>query len=171
MKYRMLTLLLFSSLALQAQTSSDTSKAAIPLPRYLQLPDIPSFTIRLMDSSLFYKYKLPKDKSTVMVWFNPDCEHCIAEAKAITDSMHLFKNTQFVWASYAPFDTLKKFYNEMGLSRFPNFYLGRDEKYFLARFYQVRYTPFVAVYDRRGQIYKVFEGGSKLKNLVAACNQ
>lgn len=138
------------------------------LPPFMQLPEVPSYKILLMDSSTFaYKYQLKKNRPVVVIWFNPDCEHCQQETKWITDSMKLLKNIQFIFASYSKFEELKKFYNEYGLSKFENIIYGRDVQYQLPRFYELKYTPYVAAYDKDWKLIRVFEGGTTVEKLAA----
>jgi thiol-disulfide isomerase/thioredoxin len=151
-----------------AQTDSLQPK----LPPFLQLPNVPSYKLLLMDSSTYtYKYQLKKDQPVIVIYFSPDCEHCQTGTKHITDSMKLFKKVQFVFASYAKFLELKKFHEDYGLATFKNIIYGRDEQFFFPRFYNVRYTPFIAVYDKEGKLVRVFEGGTTVAKLAALCNE
>ena len=141
------------------------------LPPFMKLPEVPSYKILLMDSATYaYKYQLKKNKPVVVVYFSPDCDHCQQETRRITDSMQLLKNIQFVFVSYAPFPQLKKFYEEYGLNRFKNVIYGRDEQFFFPRFYDVKFTPFVAVYGPDWKLIRVFEGGSTVAKLLAVLN-
>lgn len=152
--------------SINAFTQTDTVPKK--LPPFMQLPEVPSYKILLMDSSTFaYKYQLKKNRPVVVIWFNPDCEHCQQETKWITDSMKLMKKVQFVFASYSKFEEMKKFYDEYGLSKFENIIYGRDVQYQLPRFYELKYTPFVAAYGKNWKLIRVFEGGTTVANLAA----
>lgn len=165
-RYSLLLIAISVYSVIQAQTPPPDT------PAYLRTRQIPAFTILLPDSiSYFYSHQLKKNMTTVMIWFNPDCEHCQTETKGITDSMSLFRSVQFVFATYAPLHEIKKFYTDYGLNRFDNIIMGRDEKYFLPTFYKFRYTPFVAVYSKEGGLNKVFEGGARIPVLAAACRE
>jgi thiol-disulfide isomerase/thioredoxin len=120
-----------------------------------------------MDSSTYhFKYQLTKQTNTVVIYFNPDCEHCKIEAKNIVDSLAQFKETQFVFASYAPFKEIQQFAADYNLLLHKNIIVGRDEQYFIPRFFKVRFTPFVAVYNKDGVLLKAFEGGASVKKLL-----
>jgi len=61
-----------------AQSSFDT------IPPYKKDKRLPAFQIQLVDSTLFSKAQLPKNKNyTVIVYFSPDCGHCQHEAKEL----------------------------------------------------------------------------------------
>jgi Thioredoxin-like len=103
----------------------------------------------------------------VVMYFSPDCDHCQEETRRLTDSMYLFENWQFVFVSYAPFGELKKYYADYGLHRFSNIIYGRDTQFFFPRFYNVKFTPFVAVYGADWKLIRVFEGGTTAAKLAA----
>jgi protein-disulfide isomerase len=145
----------------KAQTPIDTT------PQFLKTKTVPGFKILLMDSSTyFYKYQLKKNTPTVIVYFNPDCDHCQQDAKKIVDTIKAFQQVQFVFVSYAPFAEIKKFAINFKLNEQSNIKVGRDEKYFIPNFYKVRFTPFVAVYDVAGGLMRVYEGGTTMKKLA-----
>jgi thiol-disulfide isomerase/thioredoxin len=157
---------------LNINSLAQTDTLAPKVPPFLKLPNVPSYKLLLMDSSTYaYKYQLKKNRPVVVIYFNPDCGHCQSETKHITDSMNLLKKVQFVFASYSKFPELKKFYGDYGLARFKNIIFGRDEQFFFPRFYDVRFTPFVAVYDKEWKLVRVFEGGTTVAKLAALCNE
>jgi thioredoxin-related protein len=158
--------MLFSFLLLLG-LNAFAQKDSTPIPPFLKTREIPGFKILQMDSATyFYKYQLKKNTPTVIVYFSPDCEHCQVDAKDLIDSIKYVKNIQFVYAAYSPFVAIKKFDSTYKMSAQPNIKIGRDEKYFIPSFYKVRFTPFVAVYDKKGFLIKVFEGGTPVINLA-----
>jgi thiol-disulfide isomerase/thioredoxin len=163
MKLFCLTGFILFNISSLAQTDTLQPK----LPPFLKLPEVPSYKILLMDSATFaYKYQLKKKKPVVVIYFNPDCDHCKIETKSIADSMKLLKSVQFVFTSYAKFEEMKKFHEDYGLSRFKNIIYGRDVMFFFPRFYDVKYTPFVAVYGKDWKLLRVFEGGASVAKLL-----
>jgi protein-disulfide isomerase len=165
MKYLLLSLIMLSGCLAKAQNPVDTT------PQFLKTKTVPSFKLLLMDSSTyFYKYQLKKNTPTIIVYFNPDCDHCQHDAKKIVDTIKAFKNAQFVFVSYAPFGEIKKFTITYKLNEQKNIKVGRDEKYFISVFFKVRFTPFVAVYDGLGNLVRVFEGGTTMKKLAELIN-
>ncbi len=165
MKYTLISILLFSVYFGKAQNPVDTT------PQFLKTKTVPSFKVLLMDSSTyFYKYQLKKNTPTIIVYFNPDCEHCQHDAQKIVDTIKAFENTQFLFVSYAPFGEVKKFAVNYKLNEQKNIKVGRDEKYFIPVFFKVRFTPFVAVYDAAGNLLRVFEGGTTMKKLATLVN-
>ncbi len=141
------------------------------LPPYKQVPFIPSFTIQLTDSADFSKKDLPKKTPVVIIYFNPECGHCQAEATGLSKNMDKFKKVFFIMAAYAEMEKIKEFGEVYGLDKFNNIKLGRDGKYFLPVFYDVKTTPFSAVYDKKGKLVKAFEHGMSVEELEKALSR
>lgn len=143
-----------------------TTHAQDSLPPYLQVPYIPPFKILLTDSTYFNKSDLPNKKPIVIIYLSPDCGHCQIQTKELADSMHLVKNVFFVLTSYKPIPEIADFEKTYQLKQFSNLKMGRDTKYFLPSFYKVKFTPFVAVYNKKGDLLKAFEHGFSIKALI-----
>ncbi|MBX3255965.1 MAG: redoxin domain-containing protein [Chitinophagaceae bacterium] len=136
-------------------SQNDTTKT---LPAYAQYP-LPQFSIVLSDSSTSYtKDQLPKGKKTIIILFSPDCDHCKHETERIKKNMELFKKSQIVMITTMPFEKIRSFSTEFGLDQYKNIVVGRDPKYFFPSFYKIHYLPFIAVYDKKQQFLKSFEG-------------
>ena len=135
-----------------------------PLPPFLKTRKLPALAIRNVDSTFTSLTRLPQNKPTVIIYFNTDCDHCQDEATQIIANKNVFANVQFVFISTEPIPLLKAFKEKYNING-ANFYIGRDQKYILPAFYNVRYTPFVAVYDAKQTLVKVYEGGAKWQAL------
>jgi len=155
---------LISFIMMRAQ--SDTVK-----PAYFNQP-LPAFSLQMVDSSANYtKEKLPKNKQVVLIWFNPDCEHCQAETKLITEHIGEFSDAHIVMATYQPFDKMKHFYEAFEIKNYPTISMGRDKKYYLAGYFGIKFVPFIAIYDKNYKLKKVYEGGATLEQMVAALKE
>jgi thiol-disulfide isomerase/thioredoxin len=128
---------------------------------------LPAFTILQPDSTWFTKEQLPKYDYTVIVYFAPDCSHCQYEATEIVKNMDSLKNAFFVFVAYKSLEEIQAFSVKYGLNKFSNIRYGRDSKYYIPSFYQVKFTPFVAVYDRKGMFVKEYEKGVEARELIA----
>jgi thiol-disulfide isomerase/thioredoxin len=156
--------LTFLLLAFKGYSQEDTT-----MPVYKQFPFVPQFTIaKAPDSTVFTRDDLSKKKDVVMMIFNPECEHCQHEIKAITEHMNDFKKVQFVMISYLGFDQLKKFYSDYHIADYPNIVMGKDNKFFFPVFYKIRNLPSIFLYDKKHQFKKSFEGSVKLEDIISA---
>ena len=135
------------------------------LPPYLKVPYIPPFKLLQTDSTWYTKDSLPRKRPVVVMYFSPDCGHCQLQVKAMTDSMHLIEKAFFVFASYKSLDEIEEFEDTYHLKNFKNIRTGRDTKYFIPSFYRVKFTPFIAVYDAKGNYKNAFEMGASVAEL------
>jgi thiol-disulfide isomerase/thioredoxin len=131
--------------------------------------DLPSFNLLLTDSTtIFNSSKIPEGKPIILLYFNPDCEHCQKETKDILDHIELFKNIQFYFVTNDQFDRLKLFESYYQLRKYPNIMLGRDYQFQFLKYYKNVVTPYLAIYDKRKQLRVVFGGGTNSKRIVEA---
>jgi thioredoxin-related protein len=149
-----------SFFATQAQSVVDT------IPPYKKDPRMPAFRITQLNNSILTKEQLPKNAYTVIIYFSPDCPHCKYELKEIVKNIDKLLKVTFVWVSYKPMAEIKDFYQKFELESYPNMYIGRDPEYKIPAFYRVKFTPFVAVYDKQSLLIKVFEGGVEMPELL-----
>lgn len=138
--------LVFTAGMATAQTYDNT-------PPYQKDSTVPAFHILQADSSWFEKPDLAPNHPLVIVYFNPDCGHCQHTAQQFAKKMDQFRDVTFVWATYlSPLDSLTKFAVDYKLNNYPNVHFGKDLKYFIPSFYRVEYTPFMALYDKKGKL-------------------
>ncbi|HKC36521.1 MAG TPA: hypothetical protein VKB95_10685, partial [Chitinophagaceae bacterium] len=133
------------SLSALAQTQPD--------PPYKRFPTLPPLKLLLTDSStIFTEKQLKKNQPLFFILFSPDCEHCKKETEELIDKIDSFKHIQIVMATFMPFDKMKQFYNDYKLDRFSNIKVGYDMQHILATYYRISYTPFLAFYDKKGNL-------------------
>lgn len=134
--------------------SAQTANTVAP---YKKDNRIPAFTILQPDSTWLTKAHLPKYNFTAIIYFSPTCGHCQYTAGELVKKMDSLKKVLFVFVSYNSMDEIVEFYKKYGLNKFRNVRIGRDPKYFVPSFYRVESTPFVAVYNKKGILIKVYD--------------
>jgi len=138
-------------------------------PPYLKFPTIPPFHLLKLDSATYLtKDDIKKHRRTIVMFFSPDCDHCKHQTEAILSDFKDFKDVEIVMATYQPFSEMKEFYAHYHLADHPNIKIGRDEKFFLAPFYKIRNLPYLALYDKKGNLITTFEGTQKAETIVKA---
>ncbi len=128
------------------------------IPGYKKSPYIPSFNIQLADSSWYAKSNL-QQKPTLIMYFNPDCGHCQLETEDIISKINKLKGLQIVMITSREVPEVKQFIDHYLLQKFPNVIVGSDTKRFVSHFYDVKFTPFSALYDKNGNLVKIYESG------------
>lgn len=134
---------------------------------YLKNPNLPGFTILKADSSTWITDKtLRAGVPVIVMLFSPDCNHCREQTEIFIDNMDKLKNVEIVMTTFQPLNKIKEFNRIYNLSQYRNIYLGRDVKFFFAPFYQIKYAPFLAIYNRQHKLVKAFEGDTKFSRLI-----
>lgn len=153
--------LVFTTLFSFSQTEADT------IPPYKRFPTVPPFKLLEIDSaSYFSKTDLKKNEPVLLILFNPDCEHCKHETEEIIKNIDQLKDVQIVMATMMTFDAMKSFYEKYDLHRFSNITVGQDTKYTLPSFYQIRFMPYLAMYNKKGNLITTYEGAMKIEDLI-----
>lgn len=158
-------IMLLSSFLLAGIISFCQSEADSTAP-YKRFPNVPPFQLLKVDSSTYFtKSNLKKNEPVLIILFNPDCEHCKHETEEIIKNIDQFKDIQIVMATMMPFDAMKSFYEKYDLKRFDNITVGQDIKYTLPVFYNIRFMPYLAMYNKKGNLLTTFEGSMKIEDL------
>lgn len=150
----------FGLCTLHAQPQIDT------VPPYKKDNRMPDFKILQMNNNWVSRDQLPKRDYTVIVYFSPDCGHCQHEVKEMIKKMDQLSKVNLVWASYKSVEEIREFYLKYQMNKYSNMYVGREPTYKLPSFYRVKFTPFVAVYDKKGLFIKAYEGGVEMNDLL-----
>jgi thioredoxin-related protein len=155
-------LLLFISSTANAFASVDS------IPAHLKGLRIPDFKILLVDSSTnFYTENLDSNKNTLIMMFSPDCDHCQHQTRDIIHNIDAFRNTQIVMNTVLPFSQMKEFYKTYQLHQFKNIIVGRDVLFFFSPYYRAQYTPYLALYNKKGELVYANDGQVKIETLIA----
>lgn len=155
-----------SAQKLPNQPATDTANASAP---FMRFPTIPPFRLLRLDSATYLtKDDLHKNHKTMVMYFSPDCEHCKHQTEAILADFKDFKDIEIVMATYQPFSEMKEFNEHYKIYQHPNILIGRDEQFRLPPFYKIRNLPYLALYDKKGNLITTFEGTQQADTLVKA---
>lgn len=135
---------------------------------YLRFPTLPPFSIVSLDSSAFARENIKKNSESIIMYFNPGCDHCRHQTDSLIANMDRFKDVQIVMATYQPLEDIKAFADEYKLENYSNIHIGRDTKYFLQPFFKIMNLPFMALYDKKGKLLTTFEGTTPVEKLTEA---
>lgn len=161
--------ILFAQTAKPNQPAADSANAQAP---FMRFPTIPPFRLLKLDSTSYLtKDDVKKNRKTIIMYFSPDCEHCKHEIESFLADWNKFKDIEIVMATYQPFSEMKEFNQHYKIYEHPNIQLGRDERFFLPPFYKIRNLPYLALYDKKGNLITTFEGTQKVETLMNAFNE
>jgi thioredoxin-related protein len=162
MKKWILSLLIVCiSFALHAQVA-DTALAP-----YQRFPTLPPIQILLGDSTTKYtKEDLPRKKPVLLMLFSPDCSHCQHTAEEMLAKKDQLKDIHIVMATLHPINQMNAFVEKYKLKQLPNVVVGRDMFYLMPSFYGIKSLPYLAFYNKKGQLIKGFEGSMSIEKIL-----
>lgn len=138
--------LCFVVLSLEAQLPPVNAKA------------IPAFSIQQADGSLFTASSLKTGQPVMLVYFDPDCEHCMVFASELVAKADIISDIQVIMVTYVPVESLNKFIAMSGLRDYPQIKVGTEGEKFIVRYhYNVMQFPFLALHDRNGMLFATYE--------------
>ena len=155
--------LAFFCLAIHAQAD---------IPPYKKVPFFPPVKLLLSDSiSWYHKDDLPKKTPVMMLYFNPECDHCQKQIEEILKNIDKFKDIHIVMAASQHFDKMKAFIERYKLTDHKNIVMGFDPDFFLMHFYQVHNFPFLAFYNKWKELISVSDGGLMVDKILKEFEQ
>lgn len=140
---------------------------------YQKHPTLPAFQILLLDSTTQVNtFEAPKNKSVVLMFFSPDCDHCEIVTQEILDNIKEFKKTKIYMFSPMPLSMIKDFYNKMGLAKYKKqITVGQENTGFFHSYYGTQYVPHIIIYDKDKKLIAAYEGDGKIKDIILAVRQ
>lgn len=135
---------------------------------YLKTKRLPDFNLLSLDSVAFNKDILKEDRHTIMMLFNPGCEHCQQQVALILTVPELIQHTNIILSSTETLQKLKDFSDKYHLEKYPMIHIGKDHKYFLGGFYQPKTIPVLAFYNAQQQLLYFNQGNLKKDKLLNA---
>lgn len=135
---------------------------------YQKYPTLPAFNILLLDSvTIFNTYNIPEGKPTLIMFFDPECKHCMWETRKLLEGMDSLQNIRFCMiTSVHDFQNIRNFYNDHHLADYKNIeVVGRDYEYFFVTYYGVKFVPDMVLYDAHKKLLKFFEGHTSVSEL------
>ena len=148
----------FVSILLLLGLSMNVFAQKEPPPPYLKTKRMPAFKVyQVADSSVFTQKDLDKTKKTIIIFYGPDCGHCMVFAKRLMDSVHLIQDAQILMVTSFEFAKIQKFNDEFKMTDNPIITVGQDENFFFITHFGIRHFPSAYIYSPSGRFLKKFE--------------
>lgn len=110
---------------------------------------VPNNKLRRLDSSSVSLSKIVKDSSPlVILFFNPECNHCEDEIKIICERMPSLAHIQFIFVTNRPPFMVKPFVKKLKLANHKNITTLVDMSNSMIRYYGISNFPSMIIYDR-----------------------
>lgn len=136
-------------------------------PPFKRFPTLPPIQLLLSDSTTKYtKADIPKKKPVLLMLFSPDCSHCQHTAEELVKFKNETKDFHIVMATLSPLWQMNDFAEKYNLSELENVTVGKDIYFFMPSFYSIKNLPFMAFYNKKGNLMSVFEGAMSIEKVI-----
>lgn len=135
---------------------------------YLKTRTLPDFSLLTIDSVEFNQTILDNTKSTIIMLFNPDCDHCRHQLELLVSTPIVIQSAQIILSSIETHEKNRIFYNKNQLEKYPFVHLGKDFKYFFGSYYRPNTIPVLAFYNPQKQLTFFNQGEVKRKQIELA---
>ena len=128
-----------------------------------------SFQFQDLNGQLFTELSLPREKPyTTIIFYDPDCPHCTAQAKQIAANFHRFNNTELVWLTIGAADAAERFQR----TYFPDepnvFFLQDPQQQIWKTFPKLDgSTPTIMIFNRSGREIAHLVGNRRAAEIAA----
>ena len=137
------------------------------LPAIAQVEKMPAFGIGLTNGKQFATTALLKDRPTLLVYFAPDCDHCITFLNSLFKNYEAFRKAQVLLVTFKPIKELIPFERTYKTPRYTNMIVGSETRpLFLQVFYRLQNTPYIALYDKNGILIRAYKKEAPVKELA-----
>ena len=132
---------------------------------------MPSFSMRLTNGKLFSSKSLSPEKPVIIIYFAPDCEHCLALMDALFKKISDFKKAQIVLVTFKPMNEVVDFEKNYHSARYSNIKVGIEIPIFFFRgYYTVENTPFTALFDKHKKLIISYKKETPVNDLIKHLN-
>lgn len=128
---------------------------------------MPSFNMRLTNGKLFSAKDLSHQIPVIIIYFAPDCGHCLTLMDSLFKKIRNFKKAQIVMVTFKPLDEVTAFEKTYHTVRYQNIKVGIETPVFFFRdYYKVDNTPFTALYNRHGKLIIAYRNKTPVDDLI-----
>lgn len=113
-----------------------------------------------------FSYKTNLLKSKIILYFNPECEHCEYEIKQILSKISMFKNTDIILISPVKLKLLNEFNKKYKLNLIDNILVLWDKKDLFQNLFGKAIFPTIIIYDRSNHLIKKQLGELNLDYII-----
>ena len=116
-----------------------------------------------MDSTVFQLSSIP---TTLLIYFNTECEHCQYEADEIKRSIKYFKEKKIVFISSENIKSIDEFSLTRGFNIYPFIYFVKIAPEDVYNTFGSIHAPHIFIYGKDRKLIKEFEGETKIEAIL-----
>jgi hypothetical protein len=136
-----------------------------------QPASIPNFKFYSAAGKEFTKASLKPNTAVIVVYFDPDCDHCNKQAAVIRDGIAKLADVQMLWVAFpATAEAITAFGRKYFALQFgKNVHFARDNDYTFDQAFGYSEAPTIHVYNKAGKYTKSFKKQeASVADLIAA---
>lgn len=164
-------LVLFSYVLFSCKSGNNTNQeAAVPTTQPepaipVSYNDLPNMQLTRPNGSQFVVNTLPG--KTILVFFQPDCDHCQRETEEIRKNLPAFQDYTLYFISEAPMPEITKFAQKYNIVNQPNIQFAQTTISELMKTLGSFSLPSVYVYGEDRRLKKAFNGETAIGAILA----
>jgi len=110
---------------------------------------LPPFKMYRSNNSIFSATEIPKDKPVIVIYFDPECDHCQKLMNDVFKKINSFKKAEIVMVTFKPVEEVAAFEKKYKTHNYSNINVGTEgTSYQLRNYYKLVVMPFTALYDK-----------------------
>jgi thioredoxin-related protein len=128
---------------------------------------LPPFKMYRSDKTVFSAAELPKTKPVVLIYFDPDCEHCQKLMKELFQKIDAFKKAEIIMVTFKPIEEVAAFEKLNNTQKHSNITVGTEGLgFYLRNYYGLMTMPFTALYDKKGHLNYSYRKETMVDDLI-----
>jgi thioredoxin-related protein len=128
---------------------------------------LPPFKMYRSDKTIFSAAELPKTKPLILIYFDPDCDHCQKLMKELFQKINAFKNAEIIMVTFKPIEEVAAFEKQNNTQKHSNIVVGTEGTGFYVRnYYGLVTMPFTALYDKNGNLKYSYRKETLVDDLI-----
>ena len=129
---------------------------------------LPAFRMTKTSGRIFESRQLSTNRPLLLIYFAPDCDHCLVLLDALFKKTASFKNAEIVLISFKPVQQMAPFEKKYGTAQHANMHVGTEGwTFFLRNHFRLQKTPFVALYDKQKKLVCAFRETTSVAEILA----
>ena len=155
----LLTILTLVAFSQSPMAQTDTT------PPYKKIKGWPPLVLTQLNKESLTSKDLKKQE-TIIMYFSPECDHCKHQTTEMINRIKDLSKYQIILVTYQPEEEMAGFQTYYQLQKYANIRMGRDSKFLLPPFYRIQNLPFLALYNKQGELLKTFDGNVKVDMII-----
>ena len=136
-------------------------------PSRMHSQTIPPFKMTLSNNKIFNVADLSKNKPLVLIYFDPDCDHCQKLMTELFKKINSFKKAEMVLITFKPVTEVAAFEKKYTTSKYANMRVGTEGTlFYLRNYYKLVKMPFTALYDSKGNYSYSYRDETPVDDLI-----